>query len=113
MSAAHRTPAVRYLALTFSAAALGLPAVMAFTGAFTGIASNGCQSPTAAMAPLLAAVAMSGALGIAALISGAVVYARVPPPRSWARKIELALCGLPLILVLASFGTLIVVFSAG
>ena len=39
MSAAHRTPAVRYLALAFSAAALVLPAVMAFAGAFTGIAS--------------------------------------------------------------------------
>ena len=69
MSAAHRTPAARYLALAFAAAALVLPAVMAFAGAFTGIASDGCQSPTAAMAPLLTAAALSGALGTAALIS--------------------------------------------
>ncbi|MEX1310645.1 MAG: hypothetical protein AB1Z65_09525 [Candidatus Sulfomarinibacteraceae bacterium] len=113
MSAAHRTPAARYLALAFAAAALVLPAVMAFAGAFTGIASDGCQSPTAAMAPLLTAAALSGALGTAALISGVVVYVRVPPPRSLARKIELALCSLPVILVLASFGVFIIVFSAG
>ena len=104
---------MRFLALTFAAASLALPVAMAGAGFFKTSASYGCQSPTAAISPLLTATALSGVLATAALILGAVTFTRVPPPRSPVRKLELALCSLPATLVLVSFVTFLVVFTAG
>lgn len=104
---------MRFFALTFAAASLALPVAMAGAGFFRTSGSNGCQSPTAAISPLLTAAALSGVLATAALILGVVTFARVPPPRSLARKLELALCSLPAILVLTFFVAFLVVFTAG